>query len=151
MKRAFAAGAVLVAACAASAFSAPAPLDAVALKAAFDQGKAKVVSLERHLGPPKIPDGSFTRACQNWQLTEAQALSFFSRATAISPDEMRSTYAVLPCQYSGSISINGTPYQFSINVGRFGFIRGASPESTALFGCRDVCKDLFRIDIDVDS
>lgn len=151
MKRAFAAGAVLVAVAAAPAFGAPAPIDAVALKAAFDQGKAKVVSLERHLGPPKIPDGSFARACQNWKLTEAQALSFFTRATAISPDEMRSTYSVLPCQYSGSISIDGTSYQFSINVGRFGFIRGASPESTALFGCRDVCKDLFRIDIDVDS
>jgi hypothetical protein len=148
MKRAFAAGAVLVAV---AAVGAPAPIDVVALKAAFDQDKAKVVSLERHLGPPKIPDGSFARACQNWKLTEAQALSFFTRATAISPDEMRSTYSVLPCQYSGSISIDGTPYQFSINVGRFGFIRGASPESTALFGCRDVCKDLFRIDIDVDS
>lgn len=150
MKRAFAAGAVLVAASAVGA-PAPAPVDSLALKAAFDAGKAKVVSFERHLGPPKIPDGSFARACLNWNLTEAQVLTFFSRATAMSPDEMRSTYSVLPCQYSGSMSINGTPYQFSINIGRFGFIRGASPESTALFGCRDGCKDLFRIDIDVDS
>ena len=72
-------------------------------------------------------------------------VSFFKRAEAISPDEMRSSYSVLPCQYSGSISIAGARYQFSINIGRFGFIRGASPQDVSLFGCEEACKELFQI------
>jgi len=66
-------------------------------------------------------------------------------ADAISSDELRSAYSVLPCQYSGSISIAGTSYQFSINIGRFGFIRGASPQDVSLFGCEEACKELFQI------
>jgi hypothetical protein len=114
------------------------------LKAALQKGTVKVDSLERHLGPPEIPDGAFARACKSWTLTDAQVLSFFTKATAISPDEMRSSYSVLPCQYSGAITIAGTHYQFSINIGRFGFIRGASPQDVSLFGCEEACKELFR-------
>ena len=33
---------------------------------------------------------------------------------------------VVPCQYSGSISINGTVYEFSINAGASGVIRGTT-------------------------
>lgn len=144
MKRVFAAVAGLVVAV--SAIGAPA-IEESALKAALEKDKAKVISLERHLGPPEVPDGSFARACQNWNLTKAQVLSFFADASAMSPDELRSSYSVLPCQYSGSISIGGVLYQFSINIGRFGFIRGASPDEVSLFGCQDGCKDLFRIEV----
>ena len=119
-------------------------IDDDALKAALQKGTVKVDGLERHLGPPEIPDGAFARACKNWTLTDAQVLSFFKKATAISPDEMRSSYSVLPCQYSGAITIAGTHYQFSINIGRFGFIRGATPQDVSLFGCEDACKELFR-------
>jgi len=119
-------------------------IDNDALKAALQKGSVKVDSLERHLGPPEIPDGAFARACKNWTLTDAQVLSFFTKATAISPDEMRSSYAVLPCQYSGGLTISGTKYQFSINIGRFGFIRGATPQDVSLFGCEEDCKELFR-------
>ena len=93
-----------------------------------------------------MPEGAFARACRGWNLTEAQVLSFFAQASAISPDELRSSYSVLPCQYSGSISIGAARYQFSINIGRFGFIRGTSADSVALFGCEDGCKELFAID-----
>lgn len=119
-------------------------IDDDALKAALQKGTVKVDSLERHLGPPEIPDGAFARACKSWTLTDAQVLSFFTKATAISPDEMRSSYSVLPCQYSGVITIAGTHYQFSINIGRFGFIRGATPQDVSLFGCEEACKELFR-------
>jgi hypothetical protein len=138
----------IVVACAAlvasSALGAPA-IDDDALKAALKKGTVKIVSFERHLGPPDVPDGTFARACRSWTLTQAQVLSFFARGEAISPDEMRSAYSVLPCQYTGSLSIAGTRYQFAINIGRFGFIRGATPDSTALFGCEEACKELFRI------
>jgi hypothetical protein len=127
-----------------SAASEPA-IDEAALKAALQKGTVKVVSLERHLGPPEIPDGAFARACRAWTLTEAQVQSFFARADAISSDDLRSAYSVLPCQYSGSIAIAGTSYQFSINIGRFGFIRGASPQDVSLFGCEEACKELFQI------
>ena len=127
-----------------SAASEPA-IDEAALKAALQKGTVKIVSLERHLGPPEIPDGAFARACRAWTLTEAQVQSFFARADAISSDELRSAYSVLPCQYSGSISIAGASYQFSINIGRFGFIRGASPKDVSLFGCEEACKELFQI------
>ena len=120
-------------------------IDDDALKAALQKGTVKVDSLERHLGPPEIPDGAFARACKSWTLTDAQVLSFFTKATAISPDEMRSSYSVLPCQYSGAITIAGTHYQFSINIGRFGFIRGATPQDVSLFGCEDACKELFQV------
>jgi hypothetical protein len=143
MKRALAAAAMLVSW---SALGTPA-IEEDALKSALTRGKVKVVSLERQLGPPKVPDGSFARACQNWTLTEAAVLRFFSESTAISPDELRSSYSVLPCQYTGSISINGKPYQFSINIGRFGFIRTTATESAALFGCPDACRELFVIDV----
>jgi len=119
-------------------------IDDDALKAALQKGVVKVDGLERHLGPPEIPDGAFARACKNWMLTDAQVLSFFTKAEAISPDEMRSSYSVLPCQYSGGITIAGKHYQFSINIGRFGFIRGATPQDVSLFGCEEACKELFR-------
>ena len=115
------------------------------LRTALQKGTVKIVSFERHLGPPDVPDGAFARACRSWTLTEAQVQSFFARAEAISPDEMRSSYSVLPCQYSGTITIAGVRYQFAINIGRFGFIRGASPQDVSLFGCEDACKELFQI------
>jgi hypothetical protein len=115
------------------------------LRAALQKGTVKVVSFERHLGPPDVPDGTFARACRSWTLTETQVQSFFARAEAISPDEMRSSYSVLPCQYSGTISIAGARYQFAINIGRFGFIRGTSPQDVSLFGCEEACKELFQI------
>ena len=65
-------------------------IDDDAFRAALDKGTVKVVSLERHLGPPEIPDGAFARACRGWTLTEGQVVRFFKKATAISPDEMRS-------------------------------------------------------------
>jgi len=133
--------AILVAGAAASEPS----VDQDALRAALQKGTVKVISLERHLGPPEIPDGAFARACRSWNLTEAQVLSFYARAEAISSDELRSSYSVLPCQYSGSISISGVRYQFSINIGRFSFIRGATPQDVSLFGCEDACKELFQI------
>ena len=140
LKPLLAAVALLTAAVAASE---PA-IDVDALKAALDKGAVKVVSLERHLGPPEIPDGAFARACKSWTLTDVQVLSFFKRSTAISSDEMRSTYSVLPCQYSGALTISGTHYQFAINIGRFAFIRGASPQDVSLFGCEEACKELFQ-------
>ncbi|MGH8239306.1 MAG: hypothetical protein ACREXP_20120 [Steroidobacteraceae bacterium] len=142
MKRMLATVAMLAAV---SAAGAPA-IEEGALKASLAKGTVKVISLERHLGPPEVPEGAFARACRNWHLTKDQVLSFFSEATAISPDELRSSYSVLPCQYAGSISIAGTPYQFSINIGRFGFIRGASADKVSLFGCEDGCNALFLID-----
>ena len=129
---------------AASAASEP-TIDENGLRAALQKGTVKIVSFERHLGPPDVPDGAFARACRSWTLTEAQVQSFFARADAISPDELRSSYSVLPCQYSGTIAIAGTRYQFAINIGRFGFIRGASPQDVSLFGCEDACKELFQI------
>ena len=119
-------------------------IDDDALRAALQKGTVKVEGLERHLGPPEIPDGAFARACRSWTLKDTQVVSFFTKATAISSDELRSLYSVLPCQYSGSITISGTRYQFSINIGRFGFIRGASPQDVSLFGCQDACKELFQ-------
>ena len=127
-----------------SALGAPA-IDDDALRAALKKGTVKIVSFERHLGPPDVPDGAFARACRSWTLTETEVLGFFARAEAISPDELRSSYSVLPCQYAGSLSIAGTRYQFAINIGRFGFIRGATPQHVSLFGCEEACKELFRI------
>jgi hypothetical protein len=141
MKRVLAVLGVLIAS---SALGAPA-IDDDALKAALKKGTVKVISLERRLGPPEIPDGAFARACKTWTLTETQVLSFFTKASAISPDELRSAYSVLPCQYSGSIAIGATRYQFSINIGRFGFIRGVTPANVSLFGCEEACKELFQI------
>jgi len=136
-------GAVVALLIAGSAAAEPA-IDDDAFRAALEKGTVKVVSMERHLGPPEIPDSAFARACRSWTLTQGQAVSFFAKATAISPDEMRSEYSVLPCQYTGAITIAGTRYQFAINIGRFGFIRGATPQDVSLFGCQDACKELFR-------
>lgn len=130
---------------AASAAGAPI-IEEDALKAALKKGTVKVVDFERHLGPPEVPEGGFARACRGWKLTEAQVLSFFSQASAISPDDLRSSYSVLPCQYSGTIAIGAARYQFSINIGRFGFIRGAAADSVALFGCESGCRELFATD-----
>jgi hypothetical protein len=143
MMRGFAAVAALVAT---AAIGAPVPIDESAMKTALQKGAVKVVSLERHLGPPKVPDGPFARACESWNLTRAQVLNFFANASAILPEDLHSSYAVVPCQYSGSISINGTLYTFSINAGSFGVIRGTPPDRVALFGCKAACKELFRID-----
>jgi hypothetical protein len=129
---------------AATATAAP-PIDESAMKDALEKGEVKVVSLERHLGPPKVPDGPFARACEAWNLTGPQVLAFFARATAVIPSELSTSFAVVPCQYSGSISINGAVYEFSINAGSFGVIRGTTPDRVAVFGCKAECKELFRI------
>jgi hypothetical protein len=129
---------------AAAATAAP-PIDESAMKAALEKGQVKVVSLERHLGPPKVPDGPFARACEAWKLSEHQVLAFFARASAVIPSELSTTFAVVPCQYSGSISINGAVYEFSINAGAFGVIRGTTPDRVAVFGCKTQCAELFRI------
>ena len=147
MKRALA---VIVALVATAATAAPVPIEESAMKSALEKGAVKVVSLERHLGPPKVPDGPFARACESWNLTDAQVLNFFAHATAILPEELHSTYAVVPCQYSGSISINGELFNFSINAGAFGVIRGTPPDRVALFGCKAACKELFRINPDTE-
>jgi hypothetical protein len=120
------------------------------MKAALEKGAVKVISLERHLGPPKVPDGAFARACESWNLTNAQVLSFFAHATAIVPEELHSTYAVVPCQYSGELTINGEHYTFSINAGAFGVIRGTPPDRVALFGCKAECKELFRVSAEAE-
>lgn len=120
-------------------------IDEGAMKAALEKGKVKVANLERHLGPPDVPDGAFARACRGWNLTEAQTLSFLKRATAISPEELHSTYAVVPCQFSGEISIDGEVYRLSVNAGSFAVIRASKPERVALFGCKQACRDVFRI------
>lgn len=141
MNLGFAAVAVLVAG---SALSAPAPIDESGMKAAIRNGAVKVISLERRLGPPKV-EGPFARACESWKLTKAQVVDFFERASAIIPSELSTSFAVVPCQYLGEISINGEAYTFSINAGSFGFIRGTPPDRVAIFGCRAACKELFRI------
>jgi hypothetical protein len=135
---------------AATAIGAPGPIDESGMKAALEKGAVKVVSLERHLGPPKIPDGPFARACENWKLTENQVLEFFAHASAIIPSELTTSFAVVPCQYSGSISIKGQVYEFSINAGSFGVIRGTPPDRVSLFGCKADCKELFRISADTE-
>ena len=142
MKRIVATAAMLIAV---AASGAPA-IEEDALRAALEKGTVKVTSLERHLGPPEVPEGGFARACRSWNLTKDQVLSFYKEAAAISSDELRSSYSVLPCQYSGSLAIGGVSYQFSINIGRFGFIRGSTPDKVSLFGCEDGCKQLFLID-----
>src|SRR4030095_12623088 len=136
---------VIAALVATAAIGAPVPIDESTMKSALEKGAVKVVSLERHLGPPKVPDGPFARACESWDLTGAQVLSFFAKASAILPEDLHSTYAVVPCQYSGTISISGVVYEFSINAGSFGVIRGTPPDRVALFGCRASCRELFRI------
>ena len=136
---------IIAALSAVHALAAPAPIEEDALKAALEQGKVKVSGLERHLGPPKVPDGPFARACQSWKLTEAQVLDFFARSTAVIPSELSTSFAVVPCQYSGSMSINGATYTFSINAGAFGVIRGTPPDRVAVFGCKAACRELFRI------
>lgn len=128
----------------ATAAAAP-PIDESAMKAAIAKGDVKVTSLERRLGPPKVPDGPFARACESWDLTGDEVLTFFAHATAILPEELHSMYNVVPCQYSGSLTINGTAYEFSINAGAFGVIRGTPPTRVALFGCKAKCNGLFRI------
>jgi hypothetical protein len=120
-------------------------IDEDAMKTALAKGKVKVAKLERRLGPPDVPDGAFARACRGWNLTEAQTLSFLKRATAITPEELHSTYAVVPCQFSGEISINGEVYRLSVNAGSFAVIRASQPERVALFGCKQACRDVFRI------
>lgn len=134
----------MLSAATATATAAP-PIDESAMKSALEKGEVKVVNLERRLGPPKVPDGAFARACESWNLTGDQVLSFFAHATAILPEELHTTYNVVPCQYSGSLSISGTVYEFSINAGAFGVIRGTPPQRVALFGCKAECNGLFRI------
>ena len=70
MKRMLATVAMLVAV---SAAGAPA-IEEGALKASLAKGTVKVISLERHLGPPEVPEGAFARACRNWNLTKDQVL-----------------------------------------------------------------------------
>jgi hypothetical protein len=135
---------LVLSAATATATAAP-PIDESAMKAALEKGEVKVVSLERHLGPPKVPDGPFARACESWDLTGDEVLSFFAHATAILPEELHTTYNVVPCQYSGSLTINGAVYEFSINAGAFGVIRGTPAKRVALFGCKAECNGLFRI------
>jgi hypothetical protein len=132
---------------AASRADEPLPAQPKAIERALKEGKAGIVGLTRHLGPPPIQDGFFARACNNWTLAEADVLYFFAHADALSPEELHTSYDVLPCKYSGSISIDNKLYEFSINVGYFATVRSTASAGSSLYGCKEACKKLFPIDL----
>jgi hypothetical protein len=49
----------------------------------------------------------------------------------------------MPCEYHGSLAVDGKRYQYEINGGSFGVLIGTSAEGATYYGCKDRCARLF--------
>ena len=58
-------------------------------------------------------------------------------------EEWHSAYDVMPCEYMGTVLVDGQERRFSVNGGSFGIVRGTSANDTSYYGCKDPCARLF--------
>ena len=103
----------------------------------------EISGLSKTLAPQATPYDFISRACAQWTLTTQDVQYFFAHADRISPEEWHHAYDVIPCEYHGSISIDGKRYRFEINGGSFGVLLGTSPQGASYYGCKDRCARLF--------
>lgn len=107
--------------------------------------RLQVVALALNLQPPGASgEDDLTRTCRSWKLTESDVRQFFVNAVPISQADLHDFYYVLPCEYSGTMKIDGVQYEFAINGGAHGEIRKTFGRGElAMYGCRVRCAKLF--------
>jgi hypothetical protein len=103
----------------------------------------EIMGLSKTLAPQATPYDFISRACAQWTLTTQDVQDFFAHADRIGAAEWHHAYDVIPCQYQGTISVDGKPYRFEINGGSWGVLIGTSPEGASYYGCKDRCARLF--------
>jgi len=103
----------------------------------------EIMGLGKTLAPQATPDDFIARACADWILTTRDVQYFFAHAERISSEEWHHAYDVVPCEYRGSVAIDGSSYRFEINGGSFGMLIGTSPDGASYYGCKDRCAQLF--------
>lgn len=84
-------------------------------------------------------DGEF---CSDFRLTNAQAKSFFKRATKITPVELHNKFDYLPCYVRGRGRLDGADAEWEIRAGGTGRLVTTSGQ-VSWYGCTK-CDDLFR-------
>jgi hypothetical protein len=116
------------------------PLPAAA-EAARLHGDLKVISKALHVKPDN--EASTVESCKNWKLSDAQVAEFFRKAEPISGEVFHAFYYVLPCDYTGKVSLAGETYEFVINGGAYGnLITTSKPVVARTFGCRYACEQM---------
>lgn len=84
--------------------------------------------------------------CQNFKLTNHEALTFFTKATEITAKELHDQYDYLPCYVNGTIARKDAPSNlhnctFSVRGG--GTAELACNKEVKLYACK-TCDDLFK-------
>jgi hypothetical protein len=109
----------------------------------FAAALLEVMGLSKTMPPQARRDDFISRACADWTLTTADVQYFFAHADRIGPAEWHYTYDAMPCEYHGSLAVDGQRYQYEINGGSFGVLIGTSAAGATYYGCKDRCARLF--------
>jgi hypothetical protein len=107
----------------------------------------QVVSFSKNVEETARSDDFLSRTCAQWTLTQEDVQYFFAHAEAMSSEEWHHAYAVMPCEYRGSATVDGKQYRFEINGGSFGVLLGTSPSGASYYGCKKRCAKLFPFQI----
>jgi hypothetical protein len=110
------------------------------LKDARVSQRFEVSSLARVTeGPPEE-----AVVCREWTLSSRDVKRFFAHAEMLNPTEWHYSYDILPCAYTGWLSVDGLDYKFGINAGGFGTIElSTSGGKYLLYSCKRGCEKLF--------
>jgi hypothetical protein len=109
---------------------------------------AQITSLARDLGDNVSPQDFIARDCAAWNLTAADVQFFFQHAEPLTSADHHDFYYVLPCKWSGAITLDGKRYELEINAGSFAVVRWPGPPAgSALFGCMLACAKLFPFEV----
>ena len=102
----------------------------------------QVVSFSKNVEETARSDDFLSLSSRNG-LSRRKTCIFFAHAEAMSSEEWHHAYDVMPCDYRGSVTIDGKQYRFEINGGSFGVLLGTSPSGASYYGCKKRCAKLF--------
>jgi hypothetical protein len=82
----------------------------------------KILSLYKTLDTNSRFLRMYKQKCGGWKLTDKDIAHIIQSSTAIDGPEFHHFYAVLPCNYSGDLMIDGMTGSFQINGGSFSIL-----------------------------
>jgi len=79
------------------------------------------------------------KVCENFQLTEAEITSFFNSAEQVSNEEAHGESLIMPCQYSGKLTMNKKAYTYELFAGGTRYIYDENGWVVKNFICKNNC------------
>ena len=63
-----------------------------------------------------------SQVCDNFLLTESEIISYFHTAEQVSNEEAHGESIIMPCKYSGKLTMNKESYSYEVFAGGTGYI-----------------------------